>query len=83
MYDLNEGRRTFVYAHPFWTKMIIFAVVAAVFVAAFVIPNFAALLGILFFLFMLGVMAWAIVSIVYSCLEGLVPEYKRPRRRDR
>lgn len=83
MYDRGEERRTFVYAHPFWTKMIIFGVVAAVFVAAFVVPNFAALLGILFFFFMLGIMGWAIVSIVYMCLTGIVPEYKRPRRRDR
>lgn len=76
-------KRSFVHAHPFWTKLIITVVVLVVAALAIVIPNIGALMGILFFIGIVGVMVYAVVSIIYEVVEGLVPEYRRPRRRRR
>lgn len=76
-------KRSFVHAHPYWTKLIITVVVMIVAALAIVIPDIGALMGILFFIGIVGVMVYAVVSIIYEFVEGLVPEYRRPRRRRR
>lgn len=79
----REERRSFVHAHPCWTKLIITVVVMIVAVSAILIPSFGSVLGVLFFFGIVGIMVYAVVGIVYEIIGGLVPKYRRPRRRRR